>query len=433
MAVREKDIFGMREYGMELNQCGINWQKDSEKPAAYDNSAELSQFEYVGDSNLFETSIDGVIGLNGKAKYEGPGILLRDVENLQVDMLWTNGLIGCMGLAILGRDEEGKLDAYFTHAKHYDKENATNNPKNPMYHAKRFVDSHDSIRVFWGTDFFFGKNTTIEKFQGEKDRQKAQQVLSNKLGCWVKMEDCITSRESTFLPKLCLMKKGMPNQVYKYVKKSDKNGNLVIDVQESKNKCLEKFETDSEILFRLKDKLQKIKGKGFLKKHIFQRNKYKYKSMVIADVLCAYEVGNLDALKHCAVFAKHNRAPYGGKSAQAWAPHDNSDTKELVITVCEAANQQILASQRKDAEITTTQPSSTGCSITFVVKKLSDPKPEKLEEDKTILDIDNQEAGVKVVEVTEIRDEVEIAEDELELREGAEELDGKKEERTMRL
>lgn len=123
----------------------------------------------------------------------GPAIILRDVASRDYDALSTDKLTGCMCLAIIGENANGTTDVFFCHASHYDKEEAIHDVKNPIHHARAFVQSHPKVRVMWGTGFNASSDTI--------SIDKAQHLLSHALGVYVHRADSFNSRSMTFFPK----------------------------------------------------------------------------------------------------------------------------------------------------------------------------------------------------------------------------------------
>lgn len=328
-----KDDIGIHEYDASLNQVGNQWGNNPD-PAILAES--------VGQEEWFETVVPGVIGLNGNNPGKGPGIIIRDIESSDIDMVWTAGLIGCMGLFIIGRDAAGQTDLFACHARHYNSADAITAPDNPMHLARQFVDTHQDVRVFWGTDFFFGERdvrVAIDK------RNTAQQQLSNELGIWVRDSDCVVSKEHCFLPKLALLKDDKPKAAYDWVKSEEAAGRLAPRVRFSKSKCLTHFTPDKDILGALDLKQTKIRMDRAAKpRMIHQDNKRDTKLQVLHQVINAYHSGNFDILRYFAEHAKAQTAPYAdSKSVNAWASSGESETATLCIRAYEDALAKIRA------------------------------------------------------------------------------------------
>lgn len=190
MAASEPVVLSLVEKDT-LFRCGGHWGEETVI------SEENGVSELIGETDWFETAVAGAIGLDGRHPGKGPGIIIKDVDKSNIEILWTNALTGCMGLAILGTDKiDGTRDAFFAHARHYDKDRAVEEVDNPMRLAHEFVNTHTNIRVFWGTDIFFGRSAA----EGDAARREAQRKLSRELGCWVRENDFVMSRELTFFP-----------------------------------------------------------------------------------------------------------------------------------------------------------------------------------------------------------------------------------------
>jgi hypothetical protein len=280
---------------------------------------------YTGSKDYIETAIEGVIGLSGLEPGKGPGIVIKDVENSGIDMIWTNGLTGCMGLAIIGRDKSGKLDVFFSHARHYDKDDSTTDVENPMSLAKQFVDSHSDIRVFWGTDFNFG----VRDMSGPSKRAEAQKVLSAKLGCWVRDDDCIVSKDLVFFPRLGLMTYGTPSEAYEWACHED----VISRSEFSKSKVLSKFEPDADLVRRLEQHLNGLKSdrSSWIRFYPYDSRRSN-KILVLEQIIEAYKVGNFDLLRRFADSATKKDSPYTDESAKnMWSAWNESVTAKLAL------------------------------------------------------------------------------------------------------
>lgn len=303
--------------GGNLFQCGQHWGKE----------VDLSQItHFSGKSEAFETSISGVIGINGNEPGQGPFCILHDIENSPIDMIWTAGLTGCIGLAISGRDTTGQLNVFFSHARHYDKSDAAHDENNPIYWARRFVNDHQNVRIFWGSDFFFG---TRHAHEGTHQRQQAQIKLSNALGCWVRLNDSIISHELVFLPKLGLLKPGRPSEVHVQLKKE---ADLHHKIAFSQCKSLKQFEFDRTLKERIDEKLQlakKTRGKSI---RFYFRDQFRDTKIEVLQLLSdAYCVGNFDIIQHLAVFARRGESPFSGSKNRGIS----STTAKLVLAAFE--------------------------------------------------------------------------------------------------
>ncbi|STX28278.1 Uncharacterised protein [Legionella beliardensis] len=313
MASRESDV---HDRIRQLRQCGRHWGEDVNLGA--DSSR-------VGPDAWYETAVLGTVGLNGNNPGEGPGVIIRDIEHKDIDMLWTAGLIGCMGLAITGRDAEGRLDVFFSHARQYDKTTATTDAANPIHLAKEFVDSHDGVRVFWGTDFFVGHDVST----AQVNRHKAQQKLSNDLGCWVRESDCVPASELVFLPKLGLLKQGKPAEVQAELATDP---DLAHKVEFSNSKRLSKFMPDPDISGRIELQLAELRMQRNARLRLYHQDGLRdNKIFVLQKVLDAYQVGNIDVLRHYAIHAKEKTSPFADPSGvNVWHAKEESKTAQLV-------------------------------------------------------------------------------------------------------
>jgi len=317
------DMQALRAFGAELNDCGKHWGEN------VDLSGSGNIIAHTGDTAFFETTINGVIGMHGNEVGKGPAIIIKDVNNSGIDMIWTNGLTGCMCIAIIGRDESGKLDAFFCHARHYDEKDAVRKPDNPMFLAREFIQTHQDIRVFWGTNFNYG----VRDFSGPLKKDEAQKLLSNELGCWVRNDDCVMASELVFFPKLGLLKNGKPKEAYAWARAED----LKARSDFSMSMALSKFAPDAAILIKLEDHLRKLRDEM---SSIFRFYPYDSrrtnKILVLEQVIDAYRVGNLDRLRSFADNARNNSSPFRDESTiNAWYARDDSMTAKLVIEACD--------------------------------------------------------------------------------------------------
>lgn len=322
-------MFPLREFGQELKQCGSHWGK----------KVDLSGYgpikSYTGNDSWIETAIDGVIGLHGNEPGNGPGIIIKDVENAGIDLLWTRGLIGCMALAISGKDSNGKLDAFFSHARTYDAKNAVENPDNPMKLARDFIQSHDEIRVFWGTDFNFG----VKDFSGPHKKNEAQKLLSRELGCWVRHSDCVVARELVFFPKLGILKDGSPKEAYQWACSE----NTAIRSKFSGSMILSPFKPDSILLKKLENHLSKLEEdrSSWFRFYLYDSRRSN-KIRVLRQTIDAYKVGNFDILRHFAHSAHNKSSPFADPDAEnTWGSIKESTTAMLVLRAFHDAKEKI--------------------------------------------------------------------------------------------
>lgn len=302
-----------------LSRCGNHWGEEALVPERE------AVVERMGDPHWFETAVPGVVGLNGNETGKGPGIVIRDVENSGIDILWTEGLTGCMGLAILGTDEQGKRDAFFSHARHYDKAVAVDEEDNPMRMAREFVRTHKDIRVFWGTDFNFG-----DPKQGPEKKAQAQMKLSRELGCWVRENDCVVYSQLSFFPKLGLMTYGKPQEAVARLESKD----LETEMRFSRSKCLKDYAPDPVLLGEMEERLRELRmdRQAFFRlRH--QDSKRDNKIEILSRVIEAYKVGNLDVLHYFKRSAEQRDNPFlDAASVNAWESRrkEGRTTSQLV-------------------------------------------------------------------------------------------------------
>ncbi|WP_419421353.1 hypothetical protein ACNVED_14925 (plasmid) [Legionella sp. D16C41] len=319
--------FAMQNRTSQLHQCGRHWGE---------NVNLGTESSYIGSTDWYETAVSGVLGLDGNHPGKGPGIILKDIEHQNINILWTEGLLGCMCLAITGTDEEGKLDVFFSHARHYDKETAATDKDNPIYLAKQFVATHEQIRVFWGTDFFVGNNP----LSSQAIRDSAQQKLSNDLGCWVRDNDCIPASKLVFFPKLGILRSGKPADVQQELSIDE---DLKDKIEFSKSKCLSKFIPDLELIKKIELQLANL---------IIQRNSLfrlwhqdglrSNKILVLQKVLAAYQVGNINVLRYFACHAQKKTSPFIDlEGANVWYAREKSNTAQLVQEAFKDAHTKI--------------------------------------------------------------------------------------------
>lgn len=323
----------------ELNKCGRHWGMDSE--IAVSDVINV----IVGKETWIETAVRGVIGIHGNEPGKGPAIIIRDIESAGTEMLWTSGLRGCMCLAIQGRDATGKLDVFFAHARYYDDQHAETDPNNPIKLAREFVCSHSGIRVFWGTDFNFGTRDG----NGPARKHEAQIVLSKKLGCWVRMSDCIVYHSLVFFPKLGILKDGSPREAYDWLCLSHaKQGYLSSIAAFSQSMALDRFVADSAILKNLEDHLAEIQAdlSSVFRFYLYDARRSN-KILALKHVIDAYRVGNFDILRHFGRSATSVVSPFRDEAAvNAWSATSESLTAKYIIEAYQEAKTQILSMNR---------------------------------------------------------------------------------------
>ncbi|QRN03165.1 hypothetical protein GH742_04395 [Legionella sp. MW5194] len=332
---------GSTDRRIQLAQCGSHWGED----------ISFGDSDHTGKDEWFETAVPGTIGLNGSEPGPGPGIVLKDIENNPVEMVWTDSLIGCMGLAIIGQDKDGKTDAFFAHARQYDRADAATTPDNPIHLAREFVKSHDNVRVFWGTDFLHGCRTATDYSMAQVARENAQRKLSSDLGCWVRANDCLPSSSMTFLPKEGLLRPGKPLEVMGKLAKED---HLAEKKEFSDSKALKKFTPDTGILGRMEMHLAEIRMQRQCKMRLYHQDaKRDYKILILSQAIEAYRVGNIDVLRRYAQDAERNVGSFvDPKSVDAW--HKTSG---------ESVTARLVQDAFADARDKTRSMNATGCGL----------------------------------------------------------------------
>lgn len=314
----------------DLRQCGKFWSYASET---------IAEYPHCGETTWFETHIPGVIGLNGNHPGPGPAVIISDIEHAKIDILWSAGFTGCMGLAMLGKNDDGSMDAFFCHARAYDNERAFSDESNPMHLAKQFVDEHQKLRILWGTDFHFGNANHLD---GQAARQRAQRWLSQQLGIWVRESDCVAYQKLCFIPKLKLLFAGSPNEAEQWV--SSQNPQDLRDrIDFSNSQYLSEFTPDENIETRLQFHLEKLRMQKASKLRDYsQDGKRNHKITVLSQVLSAYRCGNFDVLRNFAMHARHNTSPFRDQAAKnTWQARGQSATAQLVIDAFDDALSQI--------------------------------------------------------------------------------------------
>lgn len=297
------------------------------------------RYEYVGDLGLFDTSVPGVIALNGGLEAsKGPGIVIKDIATAPIKMMWTDSLTGCIALSMTGINKEtGKKDAFFAHMRHWDSAHAEDEDGNPMKLAKQFVESHRDIRLHWGTDFFFGKRGDVAA--GMAERNLAQRLLSHKLGFWVRDGDCVVSKIHTFIPSHEVVYPNKPAEANDTMLREAKRGRLQKRIEHGEAKKTKRFEPDVDVLGRLRIKREAIR----IQLHAtisnpFLASRRRNKIEVLDRVIKAYESGNLDDL---CLFARHAEAgtsPYTNHDiSNAWNAVGESETVRLTLEAYESA------------------------------------------------------------------------------------------------
>lgn len=208
------------------------------------------------------TKTPGVIGLGAPEHCGGMAVVIENIEDTDIDLLWTDGLCGCLAVAIIGINEKtGKKDVFFTHASYWDTADATTNKNNPIYYARQFVNSHGPCRILIGTD--------IEKLQrGGYNMAYAKRKLSKDLGCPVSCE--AAHHTLSFFPKLGIIQLGNPaTAVHNLKRESPKN--LLKHIAESEKKFYLHPEPNRELLVELQDAILDAKNTGCCCSWLFGR------------------------------------------------------------------------------------------------------------------------------------------------------------------
>lgn len=197
------------------------------------------------------TKTPGVIGLGAPEHCSGMAVVIENIEDTDIDILWTDGLAGCLAIAIIGLNEKtGKKDIFFSHASYWDTEDAAANKDGPIYYARQFVDSHGPCRILIGTD--------IEKLnRAGYNMAYAKRKLSKDLGCPVL---CEAARHTlSFFPKLGIMKIGNPTTAVYHLKKQDPS-DFLRQTTESEKKFYLHPEPNQRLLAELHVAIQHAKN-----------------------------------------------------------------------------------------------------------------------------------------------------------------------------
>jgi hypothetical protein len=208
------------------------------------------------------TKTSGVIGLGAPEHCSGMAVVIESIEDTNIDILWTDGLAGCLAIAIIGLNEKtGKKDIFFSHASYWDTEDAATNKNNPIYYARQFVDSHGPCRILIGTD--------IEKLnRAGYNMAYAKCKLSKDLGCPV---TCEAARHTlSFFPKLGIMQLGNPATAVNNLKRKNPK-DLLRNIAESEEKFYSHPEHDRGLLVELQDAILDAKDTGCCCNWLFSR------------------------------------------------------------------------------------------------------------------------------------------------------------------
>jgi len=158
-----------------------------------------SRSAFGDEKSGVELSSDGrFVYAPGVDRGSGSGVLLCGLEAMpKLEYVYTQGLEGCMAIAILGTERgSGRTDLFFAHSRSWsnfgvsginerDPETRSVVPRfktvevpeaDPLRAAQRFVSSHDNLNVFFGSGVHPGLGYSTE--------QEAN-FLSNILGVWV--------------------------------------------------------------------------------------------------------------------------------------------------------------------------------------------------------------------------------------------------------
>lgn len=173
-------------------QAGVVWRAGSEGvPHSVDNGhmAHCSGSGFAvrthGDgNNRVEFMQDGrFLYVSGLEVGTGAGATICDLDEKpsSLEYVYTDGLMGCMGLSITGtRVADGKRDMFFTHSRRWSdyKDNPAVPENDPLRAAQDFIRTHININVFYGSgDHAIGP--------GWPDVDEEAMYLSNILGVHV--------------------------------------------------------------------------------------------------------------------------------------------------------------------------------------------------------------------------------------------------------
>jgi len=200
------------------------------------------------------TKTPGVIGLGAPEHCSGMAVEIENIEDTDINILWTDGLAGCLAIAIIGINEKtGTKDIFFTHASHWNHADAVSNKENPIYYARQFVDLHGPCRIVIGTD--------VEKLKHSGyDMTYAKRKLCKDLGCPVLCESAYATL--SFFPKLGIMIKGNPaTAVYQLREKNPTD--FLNQLAECKEKFYSHPKPNPELLDQLQVAIQHAKNTGF--------------------------------------------------------------------------------------------------------------------------------------------------------------------------
>lgn len=236
------------------------------------------------DAAPCNTKVRGVLGLGAPVKCNGRAIEIMNIEDTKMGILWTDGLSGCLAIAILGRNAQGKTDVFFTHASGWTEPNASTDPNNPISHAHQFIKSHAPCRVFWGTDF--GKleeGTNLDKVAARLKLSKALEypILPD--------EDFMHGSKFCFFPKLGVLTQGNPQQGMQWLQKQCTVGKLGKLVDEGNKRFMSTPAPDKQMLELVDDAAKQVRCK-FIEKN-------KKKLAYLQNLRDAYSVNNIKELE----------------------------------------------------------------------------------------------------------------------------------------
>lgn len=258
----------------------------------------------------------------GKISTGGMGILIPDINECDIDALSTYDLTGCIGLAMRGKDSQGKESAFFAHISKYSPD--YNDERSVIVAAQDFVKNHSDLQIFWGTKY------TSKNQYGDIDIQSedAQRALSQKLGVWVRMATFIGSDKLTFFPRLSLLAVGdAPTAIEHCEKNWNDDAYSMISIR-----GVVKYEPNQTLIDELEAHHKKISDeRNSTLRNPWQDEKRDFKIQVLDRIIKAYKVGDIDTLRTLGNAARENKDPMREKtgSKKAWEGSFSSTTADL--------------------------------------------------------------------------------------------------------
>ena len=269
-----------------------------------------------------QRSVALVVGESGA----GPSIIVRDLSKTNLQMIWTDGLIGCMGLAIVGYDKATQReDLFFSHARQWDDQSELSQT-NPIVLARAFIKSHDHIRIFWGTQ-------THSQNHVSYTTEEQQRMLSNQLGVWAEMENNVAASCLGFSIRhramMHIANKTQPTHEKNFYIARTRRWNIATH-NKIKNTYKSPFAPDFQREFQLKTIYHSI-GKYVQKLFCWDRTKKRMKLSLIQKLMNAYHIGNMDvlrALNQEVTFSKRTDLSRASKTAKLL--HGDVALQELI-------------------------------------------------------------------------------------------------------